>query len=312
MSEFFVKYPVIQDPDWFALSPLTRGLLAELLAVADRDGRVRLGRAGLPSVAVSLRSTWAEVEAHVLALLEVGQIEHDVEGRALVVVSAETVPRPLTPAERKAAERLRRAAEQKSAESDGMSRMSRMSHASRDVTIGHEGDRDSHDESRGVTIEKVTSRDVTLKIDRLDQTRLDRAEARDAPASAPPADPLARDLLAKLAGTTALAGIATSAHAETLAGRCHAKGTKAQWALAALDDLARDAQAAADAGSPWGREFLAAKAARYVDHARAPAAPKPPAGRGPASPVQVACTLPAGTLEELLALPPLEVSRGSR
>lgn len=145
----------------------------------------------------------------------------------------------------------------------------------------------------------------------------ERAQASSAPEpSRVPADPLAAELLAKLEATLPLRPIAAAHHAETLAGRCHGRGTKAPAALAALDDLARDAQAAADAGSPWGREYLAAKAAKYIDHARAPSSVRADASRPyqrpPPSPVQQGCDLPAGTLEELLALTEREVSHGAR
>lgn len=145
----------------------------------------------------------------------------------------------------------------------------------------------------------------------------ERAQASSAPEpSRVPSDPLAAELLGKLEATPPLAPIAAAHHAETLAGRCHGRGTRAPAALAALDDLARDAQAAADAGSPWGREHLAAKAAKYVDHARAPSSVRADASRSyqrpPPSPVQQGCDLPAGTLEELLALAEREASHGAR
>ena len=46
---------------------------------------------------------------------------------------------------------------------------------------------------------------------------------------------------------------------------------------AAIADLARDAQAAADVDRPWPAELMARTAAKYVDNAKAPRpeAPKP-------------------------------------
>lgn len=168
-----------------------------------------------------------------------------------------------------------------------------------------------------------TPDEVRIEIEKEITTTAQRAGApeRTQASSAPepsrvPSDPLAAELLAKLEATPPLAPIAAAHHAETLAGRCHAKGTKAPAALAALDDLARDAQAAADAGSPWGRESLASKAAKYIDHARAPSSVRADASRPyqrpPPSPVQQGCDLPAGTLEELLALTEREASHGAR
>ena len=66
----------------------------------------------------------------------------------------------------------------------------------------------------------------------------ERAQASSAPEpSRVPADPLAAEILAKLVATPPLAPIAAAHHAETIAGRCHARGAKAAWALAALDDM---------------------------------------------------------------------------
>lgn len=98
------------------------------------------------------------------------------------------------------------------------------------------------------------------------------------PAPPPPPDPVARDILAKLEAAPALRLVASSRHAETLAGRVHAKGSPVAWVLAALDDLARDAQASADSGTHWTGEHMAKQAAKYVDNARAPKATPPKPG----------------------------------
>lgn len=104
---YFVKLYRSQSPDWLALPVLTRGLFAELMLLADRVGRIQLGRAGVASVAIPLRATDAtigDVMQHVQRLLDDGCIY--VDGDALVIRNfVDAQSRALTSTER--SQRLR-------------------------------------------------------------------------------------------------------------------------------------------------------------------------------------------------------------
>lgn len=105
-NTYFVKLYRSQSPDWIVLSPLTRGLLGELLLLADKLGRIPLGKAGLPSIAAPLRGSWAELEPHVRALLADGCIVE--EPGALLIPNFEAAQgRAKTAADRKADQRER-------------------------------------------------------------------------------------------------------------------------------------------------------------------------------------------------------------
>lgn len=101
-----------------------------------------------------------------------------------------------------------------------------------------------------------------------DLTHTGRAPEPD-PGPAPD-DPAARDVLAALRSHKALAQVATTRTAEMVAGRLMAKPRPMPAVLRAIADVARDAEAADVAGSPWGAEFTTSKLARYLERAKAP------------------------------------------
>lgn len=74
---YYVKLYRSQSPDWLALPVLTRGLFAEIMLLADRAGRIPLGKAGLSSLAIPLRADWATVSKHVETLISDGCIVHE-------------------------------------------------------------------------------------------------------------------------------------------------------------------------------------------------------------------------------------------
>lgn len=144
-SGYYVKLYRSNSPDWLALPVLTRGLFSELLLLADRSGRIQLGRTGLASVAVPLRASWAELEPHMRALLDDGCVIQEDAGTLLIRSFVEAQGLPMTPAERKARSRSRAKDVNKPAETSKCHECHASHDPSRGVTL-------SHDESRGVTL----------------------------------------------------------------------------------------------------------------------------------------------------------------
>lgn len=172
---------------------------------------------------------------------------------------------------------------------------------------------DDKDERKDSPEEPVSASRAATHADARPQTRPvptqpNPSRAADA-AARPLADPMAARILAGLEIHPSLSPIETVRHAETLAGRAMAKGSKPEWVSAAIADLARDAQAAADSGTHWTSEHMAKMAAKYVDNARAPKADAPAHG-DPTRPdpvkqhrngVQQGSAGPGGTIDELFA-----------
>ncbi len=163
-NSYYVRLYKSQSPDWLALPVLTRGLFAEIMLIADRGGRIPLGKAGLSSVAVPLRADWSSISDHVTALIADGCLVH--EPGALVIpnfVDAQATAK--TAAERQAAKRERD--KEDAAKKAGKEK---------DVTK-------SHGASRGSVTERDTSRPVTGVTDVTLQTnkQTEQTEQTDLP-----------------------------------------------------------------------------------------------------------------------------------
>lgn len=149
-TAYYVKLYRSQSPDWLALSPLTRGIFDELLLIADKAGRIQLGKAGLPSIAVPLRGTWAELEAHVRALLDDGCLVLD-DGAVVIRGFVEAQKRAKTPVERKADQREREKVTPAPSRPARSRTPTTHRDASRDVTTSHAG----HDKEQTDQKEKI-------------------------------------------------------------------------------------------------------------------------------------------------------------
>lgn len=68
---------------WLSLSLAARGAIEGVVCSFDERGELRLGRAGLPGLAVVLGRPWAEVEPAILEALEAGKLELDEERQVL-------------------------------------------------------------------------------------------------------------------------------------------------------------------------------------------------------------------------------------
>ncbi len=261
---YFVKLYRSASPDWLALPVLTRGLFAELMLLADRAGRIQLGRAGVASVAIPLRATDAtigDVMQHVQRLLDDGCIY--VDGDALVIRNfVDAQSRALTSTER--SQKLREEGKAPSKPSKGKGKRP----VQRDATDATISGTDAT-QRNGCNDKEQTEQNK--------QIRTEEAEARETPSastSAAPPEPGtdAASILAMLRYRRPLAAIATLPNAETLAGRLMSAPKPAQHVALALDDLARDAKAADDNDECWSAKYMATQAAKYIDRASGPRA----------------------------------------
>ena len=252
-TAYYVKLYRSQSPDWLALSPLTRGIFDELLLIADKAGRIQLGKSGLPSVAVPLRGTWSELAPHVEALLADGCLVLD-DGALTIRGFVEAQARAKTSAERKATQR------------------GKTTQKTVHVTP-------SHAESRSTVTDRDVSRDVTPSHachdkEQKEQNRTERTKAEAARAAAPaPAkldDPNAQAILDALSVCPSLARLAHRGTAEALVAHVNGGAKKLDWVIAAVREFGE--QESILAGSPSGptpdRE-LAAGLRGFVAKARA-------------------------------------------
>ena len=250
-TAYYVKLYRSQSPDWLALSPLTRGIFDEMLLIADRGGRIPLGKAGLSSVAVPLRGSWAELAPHVEALLSDGCLVL-VDGALAVRGFVEAQARAKTPAERKATQRGKT--------TEKMPRVT-----------------PSHAVSRSTVTDRDVSRDVTLSHachdkEQTEQNRTERTKAEAARGAAPAKldDPTAQSILDALLACQSLARLAHRGTAEALVAHVNGGAKRLEWVLAAVREFGE--QESILAGSPSGptpdRE-LAAGLRGFVAKARA-------------------------------------------
>lgn len=260
-NAYFVKLYRSTSPDWLALPVLTRGLFAELMLLADRAGRIQLGRAGVASVAIPLRATDAtigDVMQHVQQLLDDGCIY--VDCNALVIRNfADAQRRALTSTERSQKLREEGKAPGKPAKAKGKRPVQRDATDATDATIG------------GTEATQCNGRNDKEQTDQNKQIRTEEAE-KQMRASAPAKldDPNAQKILDALLACPSLARLAHRGTAEALVAHVNGGAKKLEWVVAAVREFGE--QESILAGSPSGptpdRE-LAAGLRGFVAKARA-------------------------------------------
>lgn len=122
----------------------------------------------------------------------------------------------------------------------------------------------------GTRSEKKGREERGERKEEINKPLLQRAGVGATPAATESANPDAVKILDRLRSHPELEAIATIGHAERIAGLLIGGGKRLDWLLAAVDELADKASAAALTGSPWNAEFMGGKAMAFGRSARAP------------------------------------------